>query len=285
MINVIIENEKGDQLKFNDENQYQLYEVDGLYPPKASISMVDNVNDGSIITNARVPSRNVVIYLKINGDIEANRLNLYQYAQVGKYIKMYFSNNSKNVWIEGKIETIETNMFDMVQTCQISAICPDPFFKDIQEVIKTINTVSNKFYFPFYIVEPIPFSVYETIQILNLINDGNIKSGMKIEIYAKGTIINPIIYNRETQEFIGIGSNERPFTMFDGDRIIITTQTNNKKVKLIRNAQESNIFNSLRPNSTFLQLDSGDNVFTYSADDGNEYIDIKFKYYSQYEGI
>ena len=73
--------------------------------------------------------------------------------------------------------------------------------------------------------------------------------------------------------------------MLNGDRIIITTQTNNKKVKLIRNAQETNIFNSLKPNSTFLQLDSGDNTFTYSADDGNEFIDIKFKHYSQYEGI
>lgn len=285
MLKCIIENAKGNQLEFNDETKYQLYEVDGLYPPNASISSSNNVGDGSIITNARVPSRNIVLYIAINGNVEVNRLNLYQYAQVGKYMKMYFSNNSKNVWIEGRVETIETSMFSNKQVCQISTICPEPFFKDLQETINRIDTVDNRFYFPFYTVKPIPFSVYETIQILNLINDGNIKCGMEIDIYARGTIVNPIVYNRETQEYIGFGCEERPFTMLNGDRIIITTQTNNKKVKLIRNAQETNIFNSLKPNSTFLQLDSGDNTFTYSADDGNEFIDIKFKHYSQYEGI
>ena len=251
MLKCIIENAKGNQLEFNDETKYQLYEVDGLYPPNASISSSNNVGDGSIITNARVPSRNIVLYIAINGNVEVNRLNLYQFAQVGKYMKMYFSNNSKNVWIEGRVETIETSMFSNKQVCQISTICPEPFFKDLQETINSIDTVDNRFYFPFYTVKPIPFSVY----------------------------------NRETQEYIGFGCEERPFTMLNGDRIIITTQTNNKKVKLIRNAQETNIFNSLKPNSTFLQLDSGDNTFTYSADDGNEFIDIKFKHYSQYEGI
>ena len=125
MLKCIIENAKGDKLEFNDETKYQLYEVDGLHPPNASISSSNNVGDGSIITNARVPSRNIVLYIAINGNVEVNRLNLYQYAQVGKYMKMYFSNNSKNVWIEGRVETIETSMFSNKQVCQISSLSID----------------------------------------------------------------------------------------------------------------------------------------------------------------
>ena len=49
MLKCIIENAKGNQLEFNDETKYQLYEVDGLYPPNASISSSNNVGDGSII--------------------------------------------------------------------------------------------------------------------------------------------------------------------------------------------------------------------------------------------
>ena len=40
MLKCIIENAKGNQLEFNDETKYQLYEVDGLYPPNASIMLV-----------------------------------------------------------------------------------------------------------------------------------------------------------------------------------------------------------------------------------------------------
>lgn len=286
MFQITLENSKGNRLELTGkENQYQVYEVDGLYPPTASISTSENIGDGSIVTNSRVSKRNIVIYLKINGDVENNRLNLYQYAQTGKYIKLYISTESKNVWIEGRVESIETTMFNMTTICQISVLCPEPYFKDLEETINSISTIKGNFYFPFYTVEPIPFSVYEKIQILNLLNLGNIKCGMTIEISAKGKILNPVIYNRETQEFIGFGCTQRPFEMQPSDRIIVTTYTNNKKVKLIRNAVETNIFNNLRPNSTFLQLDSGDNTFTYSADDGDEFIDIKFRHYSNYEGI
>lgn len=286
MFQLTLENAKGNRLELTGkENQYQVYEVDGLYPPTASISMSDNIGDGSIVTNSRVPKRNIVIYLQINGDVESNRLNVYKYAQTGKYIKLYISTESKNVWIEGRVESIETTMFDMKTICQISVLCPEPYFKDLEETINSISTIKGNFYFPFYTVEPIPFSVYETIQVLNLLNLGNVKSGMTIEISARGKILNPIIYNRETQEFIGFGCTQRPFEMQPSDRIIVTTYSNNKKVKLIRNANETNIFNSLKPNSTFLQLESGDNVFTYSADSGDEFIDIKFRHYSNYEGI
>lgn len=286
MFQLTLENAKGNRLELTGkENQYQVYEVDGLYPPTASISMSDNIGDGSIVTNSRVPKRNIVIYLQINGDVESNRLNVYKYAQTGKYIKLYISTESKNVWIEGRVESIETTMFNMTTICQISVLCPEPYFKDLEETINSISTIKGNFYFPFYTVEPIPFSVYETIQVLNLLNLGNVKSGMTIEISARGKILNPIIYNRETQEFIGFGCTQRPFEMQPSDRIIVTTYSNNKKVKLIRNANETNIFNSLKPNSTFLQLESGDNVFTYSADSGDEFIDIKFRHYSNYEGI
>ncbi len=200
-------------------------------------------------------------------------------------VKLYFETNTKKVWIDGYVESNEPDQFSMLTTCQISILCPNPFFKDLEETLINMNIIAPKFYFPFYTVTPRPFSIYSQITILNLINEGNVSSGMTIEISARGEVINPTIYNRDTKEYIGVGTAERPFIMMKGDTILITTHINNKRVKLIRNAVETNIFNYLKKGSKFLQLETGDNVFTYSAESGNEYIDIDFKYYSNYEGI
>lgn len=286
MFELIIENEKREQFTLTqNENNYVVGEITGLNPPSASISLSENVGDGDEFVHERTGSRNIVIPIYIKGDAETNRINLYRYIKNGKYIKVYFRNGVRNVWCEGRVESIETDLFAMQEMLTVSIICPYPWWQDVEEMINSINTVKGKFYFPFYTVDPVPFSIYETIQLLNLINSGDIASGMTVEIYARGTIINPIIYNRETAEYIGLGDSERPFEMLAGDRVIITTHTNNKKVKLIRNAVETNLFNYLKQGSTFLQVGAGDNVFTYSADDGNQYIDIKFKHYSNYEGI
>lgn len=286
MFRLVLENEKGEQLRLTqNEDKYVVGSIDGLGSPSASISFSENIGDGDEFIHERTGRRNLVIPIEIRGNVERNRINLYRYAKNGKYIKVYFENRTRNVWIEGRVESITPDLFSNQESMQISILCPYPWWQDVEEMINSINTIQNKFYFPFYTVDPIPFSVYETIQILNLINSGDVASGMTIEIYARGSIINPIIYNRETTEYIGLGSTEMPFTMLAGDRVVITTHANNKKVKLIRNAEETNIFNYLRVGSKFLQVGAGDNVFTYSADDGNEHIDIKFKHYSNYEGV
>lgn len=286
MLSITLENSRGKQICLTDnENIFQIENVTGINPPVANISSVENIGDGEEFTHSRISRRNIVINMYINGDVEKNRLALYQVVQTKEYIKMYIETYSKYVWIEGRVESVEVDNFQMKTSCQISIICFDPYFKSVEEFVNTMNTVESNLYFPFFTVTPIPFSTYSQITVLNLINEGNIKSGMTIEINALGNIINPIIYNRETREYIGVGTEENPFEMIYGDTIVITTGQNNKKIKLIRNAVETNIFNRLVKGSTFLSLDSGDNTFTYDALDGNEYIDIKFKHYSNFEGI
>lgn len=286
MIKITVENSKGKQLCLtDDEDKYQIESVLGLNPPSADIAMSDNIEDGADFVHSRIGTRNIVINLVIKGYVEENRLALYKYFPNKENVKLYFETNTKKVWIDGYVESNEPDQFSMLTTCQISILCPNPFFKDLEETLINMNIIAPKFYFPFYTVTPRPFSIYLQISILNLINEGNVSSGMTIEISARGEVINPTIYNRDTKEYIGVGTTERPFIMMKGDTILITTHINNKRVKLIRNAVETNIFNYLKKGSKFLQLETGDNVFTYSAESGNEYIDIDFKYYSNYEGI
>ena len=286
MYELIIENEKGQQLRLtNNEGRYVIDKIEGLTPPTAEISIYDNIGDGAEFKYERTGKRNIVINMYITGDVEENRIALYNYVKNGKYIKLYFKNGRRNVWIAGYVETLEIDNFTMNTTCQISVLCPDPWWKDVLETINNIDTVKGNFYFPFYRVEPEPFSTYEKIQILNLTNKGDVSSGMTIELTATGEVVNPIIYNRETSEYIGIGDETHRFMLLPNQRLVITTHPGNKKIVIVDESFEINVFNYLREGSKFLQVEPGDNVFTYGAESGNEFVQIQFKYYSEYEGV
>lgn len=285
MLRVVIENEKGELLLLSNEVKFSISSITGLNPPAATLVYSDNINDGSQFQHQRTPKRNVVINMQINGDVESNRLELYNYVQTGKYIKIYIETYQRNVWIDGYVETCEVDSFQMKTTCQISVICGDPWWKDFVQSINSLEATKGMFYFPYYTITPRPVGIKESIQLLNLINKGNVPSGMTIEITAKGQVVNPIIYNRETREYIGIGNEEKPFEMVKGDKVIITTYSNNKKITLIRNAVETNIFNYLIEGSKFLQVNVGENILTFSTDSGSENLSISFKHYSQYKGV
>ena len=286
MLQIVIQNERSMRLDLtSNENIYQVTKVSGLNPPNATISSTDNVYDGASYNHSRVETRNIVIDGVINGNVEENRLKMYQVLQTKKYVKLYLKSYSKYVWIDGYIEAIEVDNYNQKTPFQISILCHSPYMKSVEMFINSMNIVKGNFYFPFYTVEPIPFSVYSKITILNLINEGNVESGMTIELTAHGEVENPIVYNRQRGHYIGIGNTDRPFKMIAGDKIIITTGINEKKIKLVRNAVETNIFNYLTKGSRFLTLEAGTNVFTYSAWSGNEVLDITFKHYAHYTGI
>lgn len=87
MFELKVKNNKGEVLNLSTSNSYDVYKITGLTPPKASVSSSANsTSDGSSINNIRVPNRNIVIYAAINGDIEANRINLYKYFHLKRQL-------------------------------------------------------------------------------------------------------------------------------------------------------------------------------------------------------
>ena len=104
---------------------------------------------------------------------------------------------------------------------------------------------------------------------------------MTVKIYVGGEVINPKIFNRETREFFGID-----YTFKNGDEVTIATQEGQKSVTLLREGKTINIFNYISKSSTWLQLDIGDNVFTYEADEnGADFMQIRFLHYPLYGGV
>lgn len=283
MFTLKIENEYHSQLELtHNETKWQVTSITGLNPPPANISSsVVAGFDGERFNSSRLEKRNIVINFVINTNVERNRMLLNGIIFPKRYIKVYYRNSSKDIYIEGYVESFEYNIFSAKCACQLSIICPSPFWIDNKITSVTLSPVVSLLEFPFSIpVEGIAFSEYIGIQSNAVSNRGNIQTGVEIEIEARHNIIMPTITNATTGEHMTLNAEVQP-----GDRILISTIKGNKYVKLDCNCVESNLINRLTDDSKWIQLLPGDNRFIYSAGYGAEYINLTIKHRNLYGGV
>ncbi|MBQ9700085.1 MAG: phage tail family protein [Lachnospiraceae bacterium] len=282
MYTLSVKNDREDVLPLTGNKNYTVYKIEGLNPPPVTVNhSVNSTTDGSTINSVRLGNRNIVIYMAIEGNVEANRINLYKYFPLKKTVTLYFKNDTRDVYIEGTVELIECDLFSNKQVAQISIICPQPYFKDVEELISYFSDVSSLFEFPFSIAEEgTELSAITTSVRKSIINVGDIESGIIIDVYAIGSVVNPVIYDVLARTHIRL-----LFTMEANDRIVINTNVGKKSIKLIRNGVETNILGYMLPDSKWFTLKSGDNVFTYDADNGTSNMQITFTTSVLYGGV
>lgn len=261
---------------------YTLYKIDGLEPPEADVNTSNNATgDGSTVNSVRVPERNLVLYMTIEGDVETNRINLYKYFPYKKNLEFYYKNNTRDVFIEGYVERISVGHFDEKQIAQISIICPQPYFKAVSDLVSYFSEVSSLFQFPFSISEAgIEFSAITTNIRKSVINTGEVESGIIIELNAIGTVVKPIIYDVFKRTHLALN-----FTMEINDKITINTYHGKKSITLTRNGVTTNAMGYMTPDSHWLTLDVGDNIFTYDSESGNGNLQITFTTTAMYGGV
>lgn len=282
MYSLKVENDRGNTLELTNNPNYTVFKIEGLNPPQATInSSVNATTDGSKINSARVESRNIVIYTTIEGDVEANRINLYKYFPVKKNIRLYFNNDSRDIYIEGVVELIECDLFASKQVAQISVICPQPYFKAVNDLVSVFSDVSPLFSFPFSISKGgVEVSAITTNVRKSIINAGDVETGVIIKLFATGTVVKPVIYNVLKRTHLKLN-----FTMLPSDTIVINTNMGEKSIELIRGGVSYNALGYMLPDSTWFTLEAGDNVFTYDADTGNNKLQLTFSTPILYSGV
>lgn len=283
MFKLTLRNRLGNEICLTNTLNYSITGVEGLNPPSATINTSElALFDGTTYNSSKVNMRSINISFSINVEAERNRIALYKVIKPKQQITLLYENGERNVFIDGYVESFEIDYFAIQQTATVSILCPEPFFKDAEEVINEISLIIANFHFPFSITAegPIPFSYYEQILEINVTNDGDVASGMTIEIRFTGAVKNPTIYNRETREEFGLN-----YTFQSGDFLTIETSRGEKAVTLTRGTEDINLFNYLTKESTWLQLETGDNVFTYEADSGEDFMEVRFIYRPFYEGV
>lgn len=267
------------------EDRWQVASIRGLNPPQGQVNLTTIVGlDGAVYNSAKLETREIVITIRITGDAEANRLAIYRAFRTKEWCRFYYANGSVDVWIDGYVQSVECDLFQMAEVAQISIICPQPYFKSVDEVIADISSRTALFTFPFTINEtdPIPISSYDADAEATVENKTATPTGVIIELDFDGAVNKVVIQNTDTAEQITLNHS-----FIAGDRVTINTNPGEKSVRLARAGVTTSIFSAVELGSVFFQLAAGKNTFSYAADDGtsNANVYVFFRFYNQYRGV
>jgi predicted phage tail component-like protein len=287
---VKIENAQGDMLQLYPSEDYILTGMAGITPADAVINTVEvAAMDGARFNNSRVGPRNITVTLKIRGkdsEVRRRRVQLYKYIRTKQKVRLYIANDQRDAYIDGYVESLQDaeTIFAADQRLMLSVICPDPYFRDngTGEQVVGFSSVDANFYFPLSIVcsEPVPLSVKSINSSKNIYNAGDTSTGMVLTVTAYGAVENPVFYDETTG-----GSMAFSLTLAAGDELIISTIHGSKRAALNRAGTSINVINTLDPESTWLELAPGDNVFYYTASSGAGNMELQFSFTDLFEGI
>lgn len=281
-----IENNNGEILTLTGkEKQYQIISITGLNPPKAQINSSSIAGlDGAIYNSAKLETRNIVITVRINGNVEANRLNLYKFFPTKTKCRFYYSNGSLDVSIDGYVDNVECNLFAKSEIAQISILCLSPYFQSIAEIIADSENSLPQFTFPFSIDigAPVVFSELTEDGEIAVYNSSESETPTSIEIDFKAAAHSLTLVNTN-----GGGTLELDFDFATGDKVIVNTTKGGKSVTLMRDGALSNLFSAVKKGSKFFQLKPGVNMIDYAVDGQPESdaVFIVFRFHNSYRGV
>lgn len=274
------ENEYNNIITLTSNKNYVIISVEGLNPPPAIINKVKNASeDGSTLNSTSLDDRQIIITLNINAPVEKNRIELFKYFKTGKNVKLYYSNDTRNVNIEGIVQNFTVDYFAKKQVGQITIDCTKPFFKDVDQETKVLSNVENLLEFPLSIEEPIAFSEISENNI-HLINAGDVETGFIATVHATGGCSNPVIYNLDTNKYFGVNIELNP-----GDDLIISTVPKEKAAILNSNGVEVSVVGKIINGSDWLTLIPGSNELHVSFTGQPEDVETTFNVKQLYLGV
>lgn len=282
-----------------EESGFIIKNIEGLGPVKANINFKDlATNDGSIDNSARLSSRNIVMSLQFmeSPTIEETRLKTYKYFPIKRNIKFLIETDDRICETIGRVETNVPTIFSDAEGCQISILCPNPYFYSAGEdgTNQTIFYGTNPlFEFPFsnesLTEDLIEFGSIENRTEGTIYYDGDAEIGITIQIHAVGEAEGLVIYNTKTREIMRINDDKLKSLIGSGiqagDEITITTSRGEKGIYMLRSGVTTNILNSLEKPIKWFQLSKGDNTFAYTASAGLTNLQFRIENKVVYEGV
>lgn len=267
---------RGDRLPLATNDLFDLVNVDGMTAASVDISSSEMGGaDGDIVNNVKTNARPIVIDLRVKSgiNVEDAKRAILQIVKIKQLGTLEWTQNGKTVLLSGIVEGVEMPRWTNAATMQIAMHCSQPYWEDIDFVVQQISEAIDLHYFTesatgmlYFPEEGRPLGEYDTIRTKRFYNNGDVAVGLEISIVAFDTVTNPIIYDGNGNFFgVGYGSGAKRVRMQAGDNIVITTHKGNKTIKL----NGASILTKLRPQSKWLQLEAGDNLFTINSDDSS----------------
>ena len=264
----------GEAMSLTENPYFFLTNVDGMTAANTSISsIVIGGIDGDTINNIQAQPRPMVFDLRIKSgvNVEEAKRAILQVVKLKQRCTIRWTQNNRTVTISGVVDSVEMPRFNKAVTMQFSIHCDVPYWQDVENIVAEINEFKALQYFTddpydmlYFPDGGIAFSEYDTSRTRTFVNYGDVSVGMVIEIIAVGTVTNPIIYD-QNGNFLGVGygTSTQKVTMNEGDVMIINTNIGQKSVTM----NGVSLLNKIKPLSTWIQSDAGENEFSINSDD------------------
>lgn len=281
-------NEDGFFLDFN-EVEFQpffLAGIDGIYDAVNTVYVSENsMIDGAVYQGSVAKFRNIVLRLKDKENYPENRDMLnHLFKEKSKGTLIFWEADASPRTIEYYVESLNSTEDYFPRIHEVSLICPDPFFYDVEGSSEDMASWVAAFEFPFEpTAERFEFGYQSNEKIKTIQNDiAEDNIGITLTITCMGAVTNPSITHIETGDKITIGHSGKPFEIGTGDIVTITTATGNKHVTLTHNGVTSEVNHYLTEDSVFVQLMRGSNSFGFGADSGLNNMSISIAYTFKY---
>lgn len=278
---------RGDTMPLANNPLFLLTNIDGQTAAGTSIaSAVIGGIDGDTVNNIQAIPRTIIIDLRPRSgvDVEDAKRAILKVVKLKQQCALLWTQNNRTVTITGVVESVEMPRWTKNAVMQISIHCSQPFWEDVDNVIQQISEAINLHYFTdspadmlYFPADGVVLGAYDTIRTKTFHNNGDVAVGLEINILAHDTVTNPIIYDQNGNYF-GLGYESEsesggagvgpawvsvPFVMQAGDNVIITTHKGHKTATM----NGVSLYDKIKPGSTWLQLEAGDNAFSIDSDD------------------
>lgn len=284
MYELKLENENGNVVNINDGLNYVVISVSGLNPPPASIFTAKSPNRKGVKYNgSTLDPRNIIVTIKILGDIEANRNALYAWTETEQFCRVHYKNGLKDVYCEGHVEECEIDLFTDNEIVNLAILCEDPYWKELQEINAEISSLLKQFTFAFAIDSAgIPFSTIREDNTTGVFNAGA-ETGVKILIRYAGEVKNLRIYNANdtTKQF------QINYTLPANWLVVIDTESSPKTCKGYPpdGGKPVNLIRYVVNNPTWFTLKKGANTFGYTTDGNDLNAQVSFEFSNKHLGV
>lgn len=279
-------NERGESVAFSHASIYHTNEVSGLSDVRNAIYSINSMGqDGDTYLGNRIESREIEIVGSIR---ERNKDQMREYRRkLNRVLNPQYAATLTYEYgdfrrvIDCKVDNAPVFTRKAIfQDFTIQLLCLNPFWRKESKTRDDIATWIGAFEFPVEIIPPWEIGYRQPSLIVNVYNDGDVQTGIRVEFRAIGVVTNPFLLNVDTQEFIKLN-----LTMEAGDVLSVSTGYGEKKVILKRSGIASDAFRYLDVDSSYLQLSVGDNLFRYSADKNLENLEVSIYHDDLYLGV
>lgn len=281
---LIFNNHRGQTLEISVLSPFFLDSADGLEALENEFYDVKNyMEDGTNVKSSSVKERNITIQGRIILDKQINRQKLIRFFNPKHKFTIEYSNDYYTRYIDCYVEITPVISKEIFPKFMISLLCPNPWWYTEEEKNEIAMWVGT---FEFELEmddagDGIEMGYREPSNIVNVFNNSDTVSPLRIQFKMLGTVIKPYIENVDTGAKVMIDA-----TLQGGDIVTVNTQRGNEYVTLERNGVTYNYFNYLSLDSDMhLSVDVGDNLIRYDAEQYVNSLEVTIYHTPQFVGV